>query len=54
MPDLQKTDSNNPGFITLVKLLDEELRCRYGQLQDFYGQFNKIDNLKNVICGLCK
>jgi|GEM_PF-549114 len=49
MLDLQKTSSDNPDFIALVKLLDEELRAEYQQLHDFYKQFNKIDKLNNVV-----
>jgi putative acetyltransferase len=44
-----RTDSNHPGFIALVKLLDAELAERDGTEHSFYDQFNKIANLKQVI-----
>jgi putative acetyltransferase len=44
-----RTDSENPDFIKLVKLLDNDLRMRDGDEHSFYAQFNKIDSLKNVV-----
>lgn len=46
---LVRTDSENPDFIKLVKLLDDDLRIRDGDEHSFYAQFNKIDSLKNVV-----
>ncbi|HEY8560703.1 MAG TPA: GNAT family N-acetyltransferase [Pyrinomonadaceae bacterium] len=44
-----KTDSDNPDFQTLVRLLDADLAVRHGDLHGYYAQFNKIDALKNVV-----
>ncbi|MDQ6889722.1 MAG: GNAT family N-acetyltransferase [Bacteroidota bacterium] len=49
MIKITRTDSNNPDFIELVRYLDAELAERDGRDHSFYDQFNKIDNLKNVI-----
>jgi putative acetyltransferase len=48
---LQRTNSDNPHFKTLVKLLDNDLQLRDGDEHAFYAQFNKIDTIKNaVVC----
>jgi putative acetyltransferase len=44
-----RTDSANPDFIELVKLLDGELAERDGSEHSFYAQYNKIDLIKNAI-----
>lgn len=44
-----RTDSGNPDFIALVKLLDADLAIRDGREHAFYSQFNKIDKIKHVI-----
>jgi GNAT superfamily N-acetyltransferase len=49
MINFLRTDSNNPDFIALVKLLDAELAERDGREHSFYNQFNKIDNIRHVI-----
>lgn len=49
MPDLLRTDSDNPDFIALVKHLDADLAERDGSDHTFYAQFNKIDKLKHVV-----
>ena len=46
---LVRTDSGNPDFIALVKLLDAELAIRDGDDHAFYDQFNKIDMIKNAV-----
>ncbi|MBL6447763.1 GNAT family N-acetyltransferase [Fulvivirga sp. 29W222] len=46
---LRRTDSDNVDFVTLVKLLDADLKVRDGEDHAFYDQFNKIDNIKNVV-----
>ncbi|WP_428328148.1 GNAT family N-acetyltransferase [Mucilaginibacter sp.] len=46
---LIRTDSENVDFIALVALLDKDLLDRNGDQQDFYGQFNKLDQIKNVV-----
>jgi putative acetyltransferase len=49
MIDLIRTDSDNPDFITLVKLLDADLAGRDGEDHSFYAQFNKIDKIRHVV-----
>jgi len=44
-----RTDALNEDFISLVKLLDQELLSRYGDEQTFFNQFNKTDTLKYVV-----
>lgn len=47
--NIVRTDSSNPDFIALVKLLDTDLAQRDGAETEYYAQFNKIDMLKNCI-----
>lgn len=47
--DLVKTDSDNVDFHHLISLLDSYLHKTYGAFQNFYTQFNKVDNIKNVV-----
>ena len=49
MLTLTKTNSTNPDFIALVRLLDQDLAIRDGEEHAFYAQFNKIDSIKHVI-----
>ena len=49
MYTFNRTDSDNEDFKQLVVLLDEELAKRDGEEHAFYDQFNKIENIKNVI-----
>ena len=44
-----RTDSDNIDFQELVALLDKDLAIRDGSEHDFYAQFNKIQNIRNVI-----
>ncbi len=46
---LQRTNSDNTDFHELVVLLDLELRERDGEEHVFYAQFNKIENIKQVV-----
>jgi putative acetyltransferase len=46
---LVRTNSDNPDFITLVKLLDADLAKRDGEDHSFYHQFNKIDTIKHAV-----
>jgi GNAT superfamily N-acetyltransferase len=45
----KRTDSRNKDFHFLVDKLNQYLLVQYGALQDFYSQFNKIDNIPNVV-----
>lgn len=49
MITIRRTDSENPDFIALVKLLDADLAIRDGADHSFYSQFNKIDKIKHAI-----
>lgn len=49
MISLTRTDSGNPDFIGLVKLLDAELAELDGSEHAFYAQLNKTDKIKHVI-----
>jgi putative acetyltransferase len=49
MVDLKRTTSQNTDFQSLVLLLDEDLSVRDGDDHSFYAEFNKIDNIKEVI-----
>ncbi len=44
-----KTNSRNQDFISLVKLLDDDLNQRYGELQKQYLKYNKLDYIKDVV-----
>lgn len=46
---IKKTDSTNPNFQSLVRLLDADLAIRDGDDHDFYHQFNGIDSLKHCL-----
>jgi putative acetyltransferase len=49
MIEVSRTDSNDPDFISLVKLLDAELAERDGSEHSFYAQFNKINLIKHAV-----
>lgn len=46
---LKRTNSENPDFIQLVKLLDADLAIRDGEEHLFYSQFNTLDKIKHVV-----
>ena len=46
---LKRTNSNNKGFISLVKELDTYLAIVDGDEHEFYDQYNKIDSIKYVV-----
>lgn len=46
---VKRTDSKNPDFIQLVKLLDAELAKRDSEDHLFYSQFNTLDKIKHVV-----
>lgn len=49
MIHLIRTNSENPGFINLVKFLDIDLAERDGNEHSFYARFNKIDKIKHTV-----
>lgn len=44
-----RTNSDNPNFKGLVKLLDQDLTQRYGVVQTKYNKFNVIQSLDTVV-----
>lgn len=50
---IKRTSSDDPDFHILVRRLNAYLLQQYGGLQDFYSQFNKIDNIPNVVIVYC-
>ncbi len=51
MLTLTRTESDNPDFIELVRLLNADLAERNGEDNVFYGQFNTITKIKYVVVG---
>ncbi|MEO6175375.1 MAG: GNAT family N-acetyltransferase [Flavobacterium circumlabens] len=49
MTSLKRTNSDDPDFINLVALLDQDLKIRDGEEHTFYNQFNKIDKIKHAV-----
>jgi len=49
MVTLKKSNSKDPDFIELVKLLDADLKKRDGEEHDFYAQFNGIKDMEMVV-----
>ena len=49
MISIVRTNSDNADFMTLVSMLDAELRVRDREEHTFYAQFNKIDSLREVV-----
>jgi putative acetyltransferase len=49
MPEIIRTNSENPHFRQLIVLLDSDLTDRYGDLQKHYAQFNHINFIDTVV-----
>jgi len=49
MLTVQRTQSSDINFISLVQLLDADLKIRDGEDHAFYNQFNKVDTIKHVV-----
>ena len=47
--NITRTDSDDPDFRDLEKMLDVEITGRYGELQKWYNQFNIIESNKTVV-----
>jgi GNAT superfamily N-acetyltransferase len=47
--EILHTDSKNIDFIKLIKLLDDDLNERYGELQKQYNKHNKVDYINDVV-----
>ena len=52
MINISRTNSTDNDFKLLIDLLDNELREVYGQMQDTYDKFNKVEFCDTVIIGL--
>ena len=46
---LKRSNSSDPDFHLLVEALNRYLDHQYGQLQEFYSTFNRIDNIPHVV-----
>lgn len=46
---LKRTNSSDPDFHLLVSALNRYLDIQYGRLQEYYSQFNQIDNIQHVV-----
>jgi len=46
---LERTTSQNADFSKLIVQLDANLASRNGDMQEYFNQFNKVDNIKHVI-----
>lgn len=49
MITIKRTNSNNKDFIGLFSELDKDLHSRYGEEQEEFDKFNKIENLETVV-----
>ena len=49
MTTIKRTNSDNLDFQKLVVELDKDLAQKNGDTNDFFIQFNKIDQIKNVV-----
>ena len=49
MIKLNRTNSSDNDFLSLVKLLDADLAAKDGAEHSFYAQYNKVDTIKNVL-----
>lgn len=43
------TDNKNTDFISLIKLLDQDLTERYGELQKQFDKHNTVDAINDVV-----
>jgi putative acetyltransferase len=49
MTSFKRTTSGDTDFQSLVVLLDADLKIKDGDDHSFYNQFNKIQNIRNVV-----
>lgn len=49
MVNILRTDSDNPDFRELVRLLDQDLAIRDGDEHAFYSQFNQLDKIRYAV-----
>lgn len=48
---LQKTNNQDPHFLSLVKELDANLKVTDGDDHQFYNQFNSVTNVQHILVG---
>jgi GNAT superfamily N-acetyltransferase len=49
MATIKRTNSSDADFVSLVNMLDADLKVRDGEDHEFYHQFNAITNIKQCI-----
>ena len=49
MLKINRTNSENPDFRSLIKQLDADLNSRYGIIQEAYDKHNKIERIDTVV-----
>lgn len=49
MLHLKRTNSSDKDFHKLIEKLDSYLFEQYGKLQEFYGQYNSVENIPTVV-----
>ncbi len=47
--EILRTDNGNSDFISLIRLLDEDLKERYGSLQKQFDVHNNVDKISDVV-----
>lgn len=47
--EILNIDSKNIDFMKLIKLLDDDLNERYGELQKQYNKHNQVDYINDVV-----
>jgi putative acetyltransferase len=47
--EIKRTDSTDPDFVRLVRMLDADLAERDGAENAFYSQYNKIDMIRHAV-----
>ena len=48
---LLRTSNQDEQFVALTRQLDDELRQRYGELQDLYAPHNRLDCIDTALLG---
>ena len=51
---LLRTSNQDEQFVALPRQLDDELRQRYGELQDLYAPHNRLDRIDTALLGVAE
>lgn len=51
---LLRTSNQDEQFVALTRQLDDELRQRYGELQDLYAPHNRLDRIDTALLGVAE